>query len=343
MKNLLHPFTLLFLCAVNAKAQTFPINSYTIHKTSETMLIDGLLNESSWNNVPFTKNFILLNGNAATLITKAKAVWDDTHLYFAFVVEDTSIWATYTKKDDYIFKQDAIEILIDPNGDSLNYAEIGFAPNETAYDLLMAKPYSLGGPANWNWNISGLINQVTVQGNINTANSGVQWICEVSLPFADVPTTPVSLTVPKPGDLWRMNFARVDHNLNATQADQHLYTWTYTDGKDNHVPGRFGKVTFSANDAALGIHETSTPSSLFIQNYPNPFSGSTQFIFNSSTENKGALFIYDSMGKEVEKLSLNIQSGQNSITWNAHEYASGIYFYLLSTANGQQAGKLQIQ
>ncbi|MDB5272540.1 MAG: C-terminal target protein, partial [Chitinophagaceae bacterium] len=229
--------------AVTVVAQTFPIKAYTANKTSNAITVDGVLNEADWVSAPITDNLLNMDGSVAAQAANAKMLWSDDYLYFAFTINDNSIWSTLTARDAELWTQDVLEVLIDKDGDGLNYAELGFSANGDLYDFLLDKPYSAGGTANTAWNITGLNVKTKVTGSINSATGGTQWIVEVALPFAGVPATPVSITKPNAGDVWRMNFARADFNYNDANS-QKLYTWTYTDGVTNHLPSRFGKVTF---------------------------------------------------------------------------------------------------
>jgi hypothetical protein len=65
-------------------------------------------------------------------------------------------------------------------------------------------------------------------------------------------------------------------------------------------------------------------------NYPNPFTSSTTFSFNTVTES-GNIKIYNIYGVKV--FSSVITTGQNSVTWNAKKTPSGIYIAKLSVKN----------
>jgi hypothetical protein len=232
------------------------------------VVIDGVLDEKAWLDAPATDKLLNMNGTDALQTTTAKILWSDTHLYLAFVVQDNSIWANFTARDSYLWNQDVMEVLIDKEGDATNYSEFGFAPNGTFYDYLMSMPYSAGGNATETWNVTGLTVKTTVSGTSNTSNGGVQWVCEVAIPFAGVPATPTTFSKPAIGDIWRLNVARADHNYNDANSLK-LYTWTYTDGVTNHLPSRFGKVTFGPAPVvtALEVDKFST-----LSFYPNPSS-----------------------------------------------------------------------
>jgi len=69
-------------------------------------------------------------------------------------------------------------------------------------------------------------------------------------------------------------------------------------------------------------------------NYPNPFTSSTTFTFNTISE-KGKIEIFNILGQKV--FSNKIVIGQKSITWNAKKMPSGIYIAKLSVNNSNFA------
>ena len=64
------------------------------------------------------------------------------------------------------------------------------------------------------------------------------------------------------------------------------------------------------------------------QNYPNPFNPITTIKYWLNVEANVRINIYNSLGQEVAEIINNLQSAGNySVSWNAENYASGIYFY----------------
>ena len=66
------------------------------------------------------------------------------------------------------------------------------------------------------------------------------------------------------------------------------------------------------------------------QNYPNPFNSTTMFRFDIKETGQVTLRIFDLMGREVATLVNDERSaGFHTISWDASELATGIYFYRL--------------
>jgi hypothetical protein len=104
--------------------------------------------------------------------------------------------------------------------------------------------------------------------------------------------------------------------------------------------------TFYDSGYVIGVNNISTeiPQQYKLyQNYPNPFNPTTNIKFeipnsplegrrSGLSEGKGdvKLVIYDIQGKSVETLiDKELKAGSYSADWNASNYASGVYFYLL--------------
>lgn len=75
------------------------------------------------------------------------------------------------------------------------------------------------------------------------------------------------------------------------------------------------------------------------QNYPNPFNPVTKINYDLPVDGKVMLKVYDVTGREIAQLINEIQpAGYYTVSFNASNFASGVYFYKLFTAgdNGQQ-------
>ncbi|MCZ7613641.1 MAG: T9SS type A sorting domain-containing protein [Ignavibacteriaceae bacterium] len=77
------------------------------------------------------------------------------------------------------------------------------------------------------------------------------------------------------------------------------------------------------------------------QNYPNPFNPSTTISFLVLNEEFVSLKVYNSLGEEVAELVNETKpAGNYSVTFDASELTSGIYFYKLSAGDFTQTKKM---
>ncbi|RPH97971.1 MAG: T9SS C-terminal target domain-containing protein [Calditrichaeota bacterium] len=78
------------------------------------------------------------------------------------------------------------------------------------------------------------------------------------------------------------------------------------------------------------------------QNYPNPFNPTTTIEFALPTDSKVKLTVFDVLGREVSALiDGRMEAGLHHVTFDAAQYASGVYFYRLQ-AGDQLAQKKMI-
>ncbi len=99
-------------------------------------------------------------------------------------------------------------------------------------------------------------------------------------------------------------------------------------------------VINASDNFAFNNNETPSEFSLS-QNYPNPFNPVT--VINYSVPVKGlvSLKIYDVTGREVAVLLNGVQqAGSGSVTFNASNYSSGVYFYKFTAGSFSSTKKM---
>ena len=78
------------------------------------------------------------------------------------------------------------------------------------------------------------------------------------------------------------------------------------------------------------------------QNYPNPFNPTTQISYYLPRKSQVSLTVYNILGQKVRTLVNEIKDpGEHVVTWDANQYASGIYFYRLQ-ADGVKLSKKMV-
>jgi len=101
-------------------------------------------------------------------------------------------------------------------------------------------------------------------------------------------------------------------------------------GHDNLMTRNYNFV-----DNVTGIDETNPPlpkSYVLKQNYPNPFNSATIIEFALPKEEEISFVVYDVLGRKVAELAEGVYpAGNHRLTWNASEYATGVYFCVLQT------------
>jgi hypothetical protein len=117
--------------------------------------------------------------------------------------------------------------------------------------------------------------------------------------------------------------------------------------------GFFGGAVFAIRDnggitrtffLSIGINEISSeiPSSFSLsQNYPNPFNPATKFKFSVPSKSHITVKVYNSIGAEIQTLvNQELSPAVYEASWDASKYASGIYFYRLTTEHYYETRKM---
>jgi hypothetical protein len=90
-----------------------------------------------------------------------------------------------------------------------------------------------------------------------------------------------------------------------------------------------GQYTYS-NTIEVDVDFTPKEYVLY-QNYPNPFNPSTTIKYALPFESNVRIQVYNLLGEMVTELMNSVQEvGFYDLVWNAHSYASGIYFYTIN-------------
>ena len=246
----------LLLCAGQPAAQAQTPKQYTCHHAAAAVRIDGRMADPAWEKAEWTDWFVDIVGSARPeprFRTRTKMLWDDQYLYVAAELEEPDVWATLTAHDSVIFRDNDFEVFLNPSGDGRNYFEFEINALNTSWDLFLNKPYREGGKADNSWEIPGLRTAVHINGTLNDSHDRDRgWTVEMAFPWtAFASRAPVGR--PKPGDVWRVNFSRVEWQTTVEDGKyvkrpgekEDNWVWSPQGVVNMHVPERWGFVRFS--------------------------------------------------------------------------------------------------
>jgi hypothetical protein len=183
--------------------------------------------EPDWDAIPETFLKDAVCGSKPLQSTGIKTAWTLNEWRVLFNSCDTDAWASLTQRDAPLYKEEVVEIFLDPIGDQECYFEIEVNPLNTVCDLVLRRTRS-GYRKSFAWNCDGLRTAVTVNSRF--------WLVEISIPFASL-----APDLPKAGKPWRANFCRIDRPKNALRE---LSAWSPTGRPNFHVQQRFGWIDF---------------------------------------------------------------------------------------------------
>ena len=230
---------------------------YDAHKIAESIVIDGDLTKPVWQNAKKSGRFVdMASGSPGFYDTRSACVWNDSHLYVAFWIEEPFLEAKLANRDDIIFQENDIELFID-GGDCYYELEInalgtiyevmfiwrdaytkGSRFDVPEFDILDKQAYSFGGDFDrqpesfwdgthprgtcWafrNWDFPGLEVGVQLQGTLNDHSDVDQgWTVEIALPWSGMKWLSDGRSLPpKHGDVWGIFFGRFQKLMNAGQ------------------------------------------------------------------------------------------------------------------------------
>ena len=162
--------------------------------------------------------------------TEVRLGWNDQELHGLFICQDLIPWATETNPGDALWEEEAVEIFLDPFGDSLSYFEISISTRNAVTDFFIRRTRN-GLKKNSTWHCEGM---ATACGIL-----AYGWVAAFQIPFASFGDCH-----PTRSPVWRANFARIDRPSDQVRE---LSAWSPTLVNSFHVPERFGVVRF--NDA----------------------------------------------------------------------------------------------
>jgi len=187
---------------------------YICYRAAGEIIIDGHLGEPSWQRAPRTRPFVhITSGERGCYNTQAMMVWDDDYFYVAYVIEEPDVFATEGRHHTPVYKHDHdVELFIDPDGDGKNYYEFQINPINTINEVFWNKPGHRGGQGIFGWDLIGIKHAVQIRGALNCPEIRDEgWTVELALPWKSMgKMCPHSSLPPKPGDIWRVNFTRVE-------------------------------------------------------------------------------------------------------------------------------------
>lgn len=257
-----------------------PVARYTCYRTVGPTIIDGKLDEPSWQAAPRSGPFVnIVTGEPAWFDTRVALLWDDDYLYFGFTAEETDVWATLTGRDSKIYEENDLEVFI---GGRDAYYEFEINALNTIYEVFWIwkdalKPGSLywgrpefdpvtqrtlvlagvGGHVHprgerWgflDWDYPGLRHAVYVDGALNQRGEIDRgWSAELAFPWRGLePLADGRSLPPRDGDIWRIDCSRFEKKRpNGEMLDPCAgWTWNRHGHYDSHIPEVFPEVTFS--------------------------------------------------------------------------------------------------
>lgn len=221
---------------------------YKVMKTSETMKLDGLMNEAIWQSAE-TRTFDYFyrtEFESDSQKTLFRMLWDEENIYLFYEFEDTYLTARETKRDGFPFFDDCAEIFIIPAPDSLD-SHFGFEINiyKAMNDFVYFNKYYKENDYVLKSFNSESCSAITFQGTLNdNSDKDESWKMEICIPLVTFHNLWGNVKNLE-GTQWAFQAARQDRNdLEGERRSISTLFPIYDESLGVHQANRFGLMEF---------------------------------------------------------------------------------------------------
>jgi Carbohydrate family 9 binding domain-like len=216
------------------------IPRYEVRRATSAIVIDGVLDDAAWKGAaaPLTLQFLWDSQTGARQGTRAQLLWDAEALYIGYDVDDADITAQFTERDDPTYRDDAVEIFINPSpGQEDVYFGFEWNARGVMYDYLNYQGRTLFK----RFDATGVQVAAKLRGTLNErTDTDRGWSLEAAIPWGNF--EPLARRPPEPGTVWKANVNRWD----GVEPDRRMSIWSdpLQTAPRPHVPARFGELAF---------------------------------------------------------------------------------------------------
>lgn len=229
----------VYLLAVCAVGQDRPLPRYEVKRTAARIAVDGRLDEEAWRGAAAVEFvFPWADQTGAKQKTAARLLWDTNYLYVGYTCDDLDVVAHFDKRDDPTYRDDAVELFINPKPAQEFYYGMEMNARGTLYDYFYAFPKLLLKRVDF----AGVLLATHVDGTLNqTGDKDRGWTLEVAIPWSNFEELGAT-AAPKPGSVWTANLNRWD----GVEPSRRLSLWSDSEmtRPSPHNPKRFGQLVF---------------------------------------------------------------------------------------------------
>ena len=313
------------------------LSEYTVLRTNEKIVIDGILDEQDWATAKPVGEFKFpwwTEGEKEQ--TEVKMLWDDTFLYVAFRCDDKHIWADHYDTNSKTYMDDCVEIFWNPDPEGTkkyNMFEMNCIGN-------LLSVYTGSGKSIYVRESRIMVPHLSqsIQGTVNNdSDIDTGWILEIAIRFSDYPELSKRLA-PITGDMWRVGLNRCGGKTNEQYSQ-----WSPEIGEKPsfHLPDYFGEIFFGSKP--VGVEENAPSTFSVAQNLPNPFNPTTTISFTLPVAGMVSIDVYNVAGQKVDTIvNEYMNTGSHSVVWDGSEFSTGVYFYTVKFNNFTKSMKMTL-
>jgi hypothetical protein len=325
-----------------------------IVKAAKAPTIDGTMDAEYKNANPATTNLFRVGdppgADAADTdpifggFVTAYPMWDANNMYIFCDVVDGIITDIPANAN---WNQDAVELYFDAandhaTGTSLSGTQYQFTFSHWTMGKEVGHLYNMGVRAPFD--TTGMEYKIVdhdARGNEGMlTEEGSGWNLEIKIPLANLGIDGAS------GAGTKLGFeVQLDNSNDATAGRQGMQKWWSASNNSWANAGIWGyaQLTDARIDTRVGSSPNVVSGFELNQNYPNPFNPSTEISFSLAKSEKVKLTVYNLLGKQVAVLVDGTRNaGHQSVTFDAANLSSGVYFYKLEAGSTVLAKKMML-
>ena len=212
---------------------------YEARKAGSRIVVDGRADDAAWQKAPpVTFVFPWEQQTGEQQKTTARLLWDEQFLYVFYECDDSDIVALYAERDDPTYRDDAVEIFINPDSKQEFYYGLEINARAVVYDYFYAFPRLLIKRVDFH----GLQLASYLRGTVNArGDTDTGWTLELAIPWRNFEELR-GAGPPKVGEVWTVNLNRWD----GVEPNRRLSQWSDSGlvRPNPHNPGRFGRLVF---------------------------------------------------------------------------------------------------
>lgn len=216
-----------------------PVPSYEVRRATSPIVIDGIVDEDAWKaaSSPVSLQFLWDEQTGAKQETLVRLLWDDQYLYVSYEAEDTDLTATFLNRDDPVYRDDALEIFVNPRPSQVGlYYGLEINARGVMYDYLLHDSVTFFK----RFDMTDLLIGVDLRGTLNEREDTDEgWGLEVAIPWANFEELSRR---PQVGAVWSANLNRWD----GAGQERRMSIWSdpLVTRAHPHYPSRFGELRF---------------------------------------------------------------------------------------------------
>ncbi len=277
----------------------------------EPPVVDGLADDAAWQGAQVGKFRENHGANEAKVSTSSAITYDADALYVLFRCDEPNMdklkLESFDRDNSQLFATDSVEMLIDPDGDGLNYYQFAVNAGGSIYDGFSANAEEHDAAWDGEW-----------QSALNISETG--WAVEVRIPLATLEQDGIA-----EGDQWSVNLYRTRRATAGAKSEYQALSPTLG---GYHQPDKFAELHFGRPPAGASGENVLAPWAF--EKFELGEAGTEKLRVGGEGEFAAEIADDNVYGDEGRALKLTVpEGGHASFTYYPSTIAAGGYRFTM--------------